>query len=219
MRWVLTIAWVSLLGGCAVLPPVRASAGAGGAGGTVVTHSASGRPTARDGAALGELRAAFTPLSLMAEPLERSVDVGVGWGFDWLVVDGEQETLLHGPFADVTWFVRRGAPASHFRWRWGPVAGVEAVVPPNGLWGYGASLGLLGEYVMSDRGSGPGASQHGVFYGGARGELGVGLSLRAGTRRVEGETSYLVVIAVEVRTPGIVGFAIGPTQRRGWVSQ
>lgn len=191
---------VSIAVAACIVPPVRVSGGGGGAAGAV--HIRDSRETLRSRASgqVGQLRIAFTPLTL-ADERRRSVDVSLGFTLERMRLEPDGPGDRTGLFAEVAWFARQSRGAAE-HWRLGPtllVEGtntVEAVDAP----GYGAALGLLVELVDPVRMGSPVAQ--------FRGDLGLGAALRAGVRHDDGGTYGTLVLSLELRLPGGVGIPI-----------
>jgi hypothetical protein len=194
----------------ACFPPLRVGAGAGLAGGTLRTVDHQGTPYPHDSAWLGEIRAGFTPLTLVTPPL-RHVDVSLGLALDAIAArDGaERHGLIAAPYAELAWFPEQGIAASG--WRVGATAALEVPIEEPGPRtgdgvGYGASVGVLAELVSP--------VDEPAFLGYARGALGIGASLRVGARAIDGQAATYAILAIEVRLPGIAAVPLPPAAPR-----
>ncbi len=195
--------------GC-VAPPLRIGAGGGGAAGHVLVQGQD-RTMDHPGAALGELRAAVTPLSLAAEP-PTHFDLSLGWSLDRTIAPAHHG-LLTGPFAEGVWFTRVHPNPYNDReqWRFGPLVMVEAPFDPlpsndaDRIRGVGVAGGVLLEAL--DRHDGP------ILLGAQRGYFAIGLSARVGVVHLSDETYSYVMLTVEVRTPGIAALPIPAPSR------
>ncbi len=213
MRLRLALALAAATSGCYLVPPVRTGAAGGGTAGDLVTHSAGGAPRSHDGAALTELHVGVTPLALNPGASRRTRDLSVGWLFDWTHAADGTDQLDHGLYLEGVWFLRGATPSPGARWRLGPTLRGELLVPrdeqrstkrTDDRPGLGAAAGLLLELVEEFHGGGlmPGA------YGGFRGELGIGVAVRAGVRSLEDGNVGFAMLSIELRWPGIMGIAI-----------
>ncbi len=202
------LAAVVMSAGCYVIPPLRAGAGGGAGAGDVVVRNSAGELRQASSAAVGQIRAAFTPTAL-GKSTSRRGDLSLGWTFDWAATSGDNG-FRHGPFAEGVWFMRQGARSPHQRWRFGPTALAELRFAPNTTarteTGVGLAAGVLLEYVEAVRGP--------IVLGRAHGDLGFGVSLRAGMRNEDAGTYGYVVASLEFRLPGAAGFNVPMPRQR-----
>lgn len=206
-RTILTLLLVAAASGC-VLPPVRASAGGGAGGGDVILRNSSNELRQYNRTMNGEVRLGFTPLTLGKTFVRRGGDLSLGWSLDWQTAWRERHDFMHGPYIEGVWFKKREAPDERKEWRVGPTASIDLRMSSHEYGdtiGFGATVGGLLE--LADDVTGP------IFFGGAQGELAIGLSARAGVRRVDDGTYAYAVISVEVRTPGMAAWLTIPQQR------
>ncbi len=190
--------------GCYVVPPVRVGAGGGGGAGDVVLRNSAGERREHGAAAIGQIRAAITPMAL-GQSRSRRGDLSLGWTLDWTTAGGAQDGFRHGPFAEGVWFLRQGARSDHQRWRFGPTALAELHFAPRGQEdepspGIGAAGGVLLEYVEAVRGP--------IMLGRAHGDLGVGIAARIGVRNEDSGNHGYLIVSVEFRWPGAAGFNV-----------
>jgi len=170
------------------MPPLRTSAGAG-------------LGLEREGGA--SVRALATPISGHAD---RRIDLGMGWVGDWSRSHMARPEFVHGPAIDVTIFTHRAGEESSSGLRGGPFISGELYMPqedargtPEGEGG-AAAVGIVVETA--------GGVHMKDAYSVIGGELGIGVSARAGLQQVDGASYAVFLLAIEVRTPGLAGFAI-----------
>ena len=204
-----------LLAGCFV-PPTRLSGGTGAATGGVLLRSPRGDEKVVSSVALHELRIVTTWSSLPRGAISRRLDLGVGWTLDWFAPRDGDERFRHGPAFEMGWFVRPVPEERQFGWRWGPTSTVEILFEdararpasfedPGASYGFGAAIGARIEYVAAMRGDGSAAP---LRYTGTLGDVGAGLSARAGLRHVDRETYRFFILALDVAFPGIIGIPV-----------
>jgi hypothetical protein len=188
----------SLAGGC-VMPPVRVGAGETAAAGTVATIDSNGMKHEHAQEAMGDLRAAITPASLVARP--SPLDVALGVALDISEPTGfERRATTIAPYAEVAWFVRdEGVEANVHRWRIAPSVLAEVPYADNTS-GYGVGGGVLVELV--DRVDGP------MTWGSHRGYWGMGFALRGGMRHFDGDSYGYVLLTLELRAPGMAAIPV-----------
>ena len=211
MRVGLSVVVALSLAACYAVPPLRVSAGAGQTVGTVAVRNPRGERRTAEDTQIAELRVGMAFLSLMSEPLERRGDFVFGYTIDWARIRNGGEAPMHGAYGEVTWFARRSTPEIPIHWRWGRSFAGEIFA---GEEGYGASAGILVELVDAVGGRGAGVSPWGAGYGGALGEMALGMSLRGGVRDVDDGRHGYVMLSIEARLPGMAGVAIGVTRSR-----
>lgn len=194
-----------------VSPPLRAGGGGGGGAGTLATVDPSGHLQRNDSAGIVEERVAFTPLEL-ADVAPDRWDLSLGAVLDQLDARYSRGALVAGPYAEGAWFAH-AAVNGHQRWRVGPTALVELLYdtrtakdPSVDGVGFGLAGGLLVE--TTERIDGP------IFLGAARGELGIGVALRAGVRDFDGAAYGFAVLSLEVRAPGMLAVPVPPSATR-----
>jgi hypothetical protein len=213
LRALITSAIAAQLGAC-VLPPVRASAGGGGGAGGVILRNSSDEQRRVSRFAETQLRMAFTPMTLGDRVTRRRGDLSLGWSLDWQWAGPYRHVLGHGPYAEAVWFVGGRSIDAAQRARFGATALAELrLAQERGQGagddqerrGWGVAFG--GIYELASDAGGP------IFFGRARGELGIGLSGRVGLRRVDGEAYTYAVVSVEIRTPGMATWFSVPTPR------
>jgi hypothetical protein len=191
------------LGSACIVPPMRIGAGGGGAAGTIITYDQK-HPVEHGAAFVGDVRAAVTPLALADHPPE-AFDVGAGVDVDYLDArrGAQRHETMVAPFVEGVWFVHRSADHSA-RWRVGPTFLAEIPLrlredSDRGVpFGFGA--GVLAE--LTERVDGR------MVFGGARGEWGIGVSLRGGVRHDAGDSYGVVLLSVEARVPGMAALPL-----------
>ncbi len=194
-------------GAACVLPPVRMSAGGGGGAGDVVIRNSADEIRHYGRIADGQLRFGFTPMALAKDGARRRGDLSLGWSFDWQNAGRGRHDLRHGPYVEGVWFRRQAAIAEGQGWRLGPTVLLEMPMTAEDteVRGFGIALGGLAEHVKTEHGR--------ILGGGARGELGIGFSARAGLRRIDDGVYAYGVVSVEVRTPGLASWLPVPGRR------
>jgi hypothetical protein len=191
-----------LLSGCLLAaPPLRGSYGVGGATGSVPMEPEEGPPRDVSAATRRDFRLAIAPLGLMPG---RAFDasLGMAWENSRAGATRDKRTAI---FGEVTWFGYgsrdAGIPARR-GWRVGPSVTGDVVTDGStdieSVSGGGLALGLLAELYGARAKS---LSCQRNSCGTSNGESGIGLSIRAGIRRVGGETYAYSILSVEARLP------------------
>jgi hypothetical protein len=190
--------------GCYAVPPLRIGAGGGGAAGTVATRDYDLTRRENSVAGTGQLRLGIAPIT---HKPKRRFDIALGWELD-SVAGSEGDSMRHGPYLEVDYFLLGTAPGGAQGWRLGPSVTLEALVPRAGAsadgpmddpsFGLGGSIGGLLEYVDP---VGAQARRRRVA-----GEFGFGVGARLGVRRVDDGVYGYGIVSVEFRLPGAYGF-------------
>lgn len=199
---VVAVAWLFATG-CVVTPPIRASGAIGGAAGAIPTYDPSDELRVESVATTSEGRVVATPLAILSNRLARRWDVGVGWTADLVVTVDDEPSIVYGPTAEVIWFARIPKRSRGFDWRWGPMATTEILLDHSMSTetergsGFGVGAGFVIESVMD--------ASHTARMSASRGELAVGASVEGRLRQLDGETHGLLLLAITVRFPGLLG--------------
>ncbi len=182
--------------GCIAAPPTRTTVGVAGRVDDGQTSSAV------------ETRIAVTPLAAAEDQLERPVDFGAGY----FINRAGTLTRQQGPFLELGFNAwqrsRKRRPGVVRLTIHGYGELVAESYPRDVAWGGGAGMSATLESVRFVKGARGDSSGSALIGGAAIGEIGYGLQVATGYRRVNDMDSWTTTVALSFRTPALAAIAL-----------
>lgn len=158
-----------------------------------------------------ETRIAVSPASMAEQTVDRRVDVGFGYFINRSSAQPRQQ----GPFLELgfnpwqrSWNGRRLSPGVVRLTIHGYGELVTESYPRSSAWGGGVGMSATLEAVRYVNVRGADGGNNGGVAGLMMGELGYGVQLATGYRRVDDVDSWTTTLALSVRTPAFLGAGI-----------
>jgi len=223
MRFCLLLCTLFALSACTpipfVSPPVRVSIGFGPAGGEG-SRTDTGEVGPVDTLPVISARFAVTPLGLIHDQIDRSYDIGVGYGLDDALDQQPTRALLHGPFLEGSYYFHQHMTGPGTTLRWGVTTRADLLFSEShaDTLGWGAVAGFVFEYswfglegFAEEEVTTTTSRTHTTtevrpsMIGVAYGEFGIGAEIVGGYRELGPEKFWVVLGALVFRLPASAG--------------